>query len=158
MVVAGAAVVAAVVAVSVEPKTRAAQERLDEALRKLAEEDPTFQVRYDSETGQTLISGMGELHLEILVDRMRREFAVQAVVGKPRVAYREALKQPVRVEGRFVRQTGGRGQYGHVWLQITPVDRGGEFTFENKIVGGAIPREYIKSVEAGVREGLQNGV
>lgn len=147
-----------VVAVSVEPKTRADQERLDEALRKLAEEDPTFQVRYDSETGQTLISGMGELHLEILVDRMRREFAVQAVVGKPRVAYREALKQPVRVEGRFVRQTGGRGQYGHVWLQITPVDRGGEFTFENKIVGGAIPREYIKSVEAGVREGLQNGV
>jgi elongation factor G len=147
-----------VVSVSVEPKTRADQERLDEALRKLAEEDPTFQVRYNSETGQTLISGMGELHLEVLVDRMRREFAVQAVVGKPRVAFREALKQPVRVEGRFIRQTGGRGQYGHVWLQLTPLDRGGEFKFENKIVGGSVPREYIKSVEAGVREGLQNGV
>jgi elongation factor G len=147
-----------VISVAVEPRTRADQEHLDEALRKLSEEDPTFQVRYDRETGQTLISGMGELHLEVLVDRMRREFAVQAVVSKPRVAYREAVKEPVTVEGRFVRQTGGRGQYGHVELELAPLPRGGGFSFENRIVGGAIPREYIPAVEAGVRSSLENGV
>ena len=147
-----------VISVAVEPRTRADQEQLDEALRKLSEEDPTFQVRYDRETGQTLISGMGELHLEVLVDRMRREFSVQAVVSKPRVAYREALKEPVTVEGRFVRQTGGRGQYGHVELEMAPLPRGSGFTFENRIVGGAIPREYIPAVEAGVRSSLENGV
>ncbi len=147
-----------VISVSVEPRSQTDQDRLEDALRKLAEEDPTFLVRYDRETGQTLISGMGELHLDVLVDRMKREFTVQANVGKPRVAYRETIQRSVRVEGRFVRQTGGRGQFGHVWLEVEPQVRGGGFVFEDKIVGGAVPREYIPAVRNGVREALDNGV
>ena len=146
-----------VIAVSVEPKTKADQEKLDEALHKLADEDPTFVVRFDQETNQTLIAGMGELHLEILVDRMRREFGLQATVGRPRVAFREALTEPVRVEGRFVRQTGGRGQYGHVWLEIEPQPRGTGNSFESKIVGGRVPREYVAPVGAGVKEAWGTG-
>ncbi|MBH51680.1 MAG: elongation factor G [Chloroflexi bacterium] len=147
-----------VISVSVEPRSQADQEKLEEALRKLAEEDPTFLVRYDRETGQTLISGMGELHLEVLVDRMKREFNVQANVGKPRVAYRETITKPIRVEGRFVRQSGGRGQFGHVWLEIEPLERTGGYVFENKIVGGVVPREYIPAVDSGVKEAMDNGV
>ena len=146
-----------VIAVSVEPKTKADQEKLDEALHKLADEDPTFVVRFDQETNQTLIAGMGELHLEILVDRMRREFGLQATVGRPRVAFREALTESVRVEGRFVRQTGGRGQYGHVWLEIEPQPRGTGNSFESKIVGGRVPREYVAPVGAGVKEAWGTG-
>ncbi len=147
-----------VIAVSVEPRTRVDQERMDDAMRKLSEEDPTFIVRFDPETGQTVISGMGELHLDILMDRMRREFGVAANVGRPRVAYREAITRPVRVEGRFVKQTGGHGQFGHVWLEIDPAEQGSGFVFENKIVGGVIPREYISGVQAGVKEALYTGV
>ena len=147
-----------VISVSVEPRSQADQEKLEDALRKLAEEDPTFLVRYDRETGQTLISGMGELHLEVLVDRMKREFNVQANVGKPRVAYRETITKPIRVEGRFVRQSGGRGQFGHVWLEIEPLERTGGYVFENKIVGGVVPREYIPAVDSGVKEAMDNGV
>jgi elongation factor G len=146
-----------VIAVSVEPKTKADQEKLDEALHKLADEDPTFVVRFDQETNQTLIAGMGELHLEILVDRMRREFGLQATVGRPRVAFREALTEPVRSEGRFIRQTGGRGQYGHVWLEIEPQPRGTGNSFESKIVGGRVPREYVAPVGAGVKEAFGSG-
>ena len=146
-----------VISVSVEPRTQADQERLEESLRKLAEEDPTFVVRYDKESGQTIISGMGELHLDVLVDRLRREFNVQAQVGRPRVSYREAIRQAVRVEGRFVRQTGGHGQYGHVWLELEPLERGGGLVFEDKIIGGAVPREYINPVKAGVMEALDSG-
>lgn len=147
-----------VIAVSVEPLTKADQERLDESLRKLSDEDPTFRVRFDEETGQTIIAGMGELHLEILVDRMKREFGVQARIGRPRVSHRETVTRPARVEGRFIRQTGGRGQFGHVWLEITPVPRGEGFSFDDKIVGGAVPREFISAVRAGVRDALDNGV
>jgi len=147
-----------VISVSVEPRVRADQERLEDALKKLSDEDPTFQVRFDSETGQTLIAGMGELHLEVLVNRMDREFGVNARVGRPRVAHRETITRPARVEGRFVRQTGGRGQYGHVWLEIEPTARGAGFVFENKIKGGAIPGEFVRPVEAGIREALDNGV
>ncbi|GBD10978.1 Elongation factor G [bacterium HR23] len=147
-----------VLSVSVEPRTKADQEHLDNALRRLSEEDPTFKVRYDPETGETLISGMGELHLEVLVDRMRREFGVQARVGRPKVSYRETISQPVRVEGRFIRQTGGRGQYGHVWLEVEPLPRGSGVQFENRIVGGVVPKEFIPAVEQGVREALENGV
>ena len=146
-----------VVSVAIEPMTRADQDRLTEALRKLSDEDPTFVVRFNDETGQTVMSGMGELHLEVLVDRMRREFNVEAQVGKPKVSYREALTKPVRSEGRFIRQTGGHGQFGHVWLELEPLDRGQGIVFENKIVGGSIPREYISAVEKGVREALGNG-
>ena len=146
-----------VISVSVEPKTQADQERLEESLRKLAEEDPTFLVRFDEESAQTIISGMGELHLDVLVDRMKREFNVQAQVGRPRVSYREKIRNKVRVEGRFVRQTGGHGQFGHVWLEMEPLDNGGGLVFENKIVGGAVPREYINPVKAGVMEALDNG-
>ena len=147
-----------VIAVSVEPRTRIDQERMDDAMRKLSEEDPTFIVRFDPETGQTVISGMGELHLDILMDRMRREFGVAANIGRPRVAYREAITKPARVEGRFVKQTGGHGQFGHVWLQIEPAEQGSGFVFENKIVGGVVPREYISGVQAGVKEALYTGV
>jgi elongation factor G len=147
-----------VIAVAVEPRTKADQEKLSDALRKLAEEDPTFQVRTDDETGQTLISGMGELHLEVLVDRMMREFKVWANVGKPQVAYRETITQPVRAEGRFVRQTGGRGQYGHAVVELEPREPGEGFEFEDAIVGGSIPREYIPSVERGMREAMESGV
>jgi len=147
-----------VLSVAVEPRTKADQERLDTALRRLAEEDPTFKVRYDPETGQTVIAGMGELHLEVLTDRMRREFGVQARIGRPKVSYRETITRPVRVEGRFIRQTGGRGQYGHVWLEVEPLPRGAGFRFENRIVGGVIPKEFIPAVEQGVRESLESGV
>ncbi len=146
-----------VVSVAIEPGSRADQDKLTDALRKLSDEDPTFVVKYNNETGQTVMSGMGELHLEVLVDRMRREFNVEAHVGKPRVSYREALTKSVCVEGRFVRQTGGHGQFGHVWLELEPLEQGGGIVFENAIVGGKIPREYISAVEKGVREAVNNG-
>jgi elongation factor G len=147
-----------VIAVAIEPKTKADQEKLSESLARLAEEDPTFQVESDDETGQTLIHGMGELHLEVLVERMLREFKVDANVGKPQVAYRETIRQPVKkVEGRFVRQTGGRGQYGHAVINIEPAPGEG-FDFSNTIKGGRIPTEYIPSVEQGIEEALQSGV
>ena len=146
-----------VVSVAIEPATRVDQDKLGEALRKLSEEDPTFVVRFNDETGQTVISGMGELHLEVLVDRMRREFDVEARVGQPRVAYRETLTKPVRIEGRFVRQTGGHGQYGHVWLVIEPQERGDGNLFVNGISGGDIPRQFIPAVENGVKQALDNG-
>jgi len=147
-----------VISVAIEPKTKADQDRLGNALQRLAEEDPTFKVRTDPDSGQTLISGMGELHLEVLVDRMMREYKVEANVGKPQVAYRETITRPVQAEGRFIRQTGGRGQYGHVWLALEPLPRGQGFIFENKIVGGVIPKEFIPAVEAGVREAMESGV
>ena len=146
-----------VISVAIEPATRADQDKLSDALRKLSDEDPTFLVNFNEETGQTVMSGMGELHLEILVDRMRREFNVDAQVGNPKVSYRETLTQPIRVEGRFVRQSGGHGQFGHVWLEIEPQEQGAGITFENKITGGAIPREYINPVESGVRQALDDG-
>ncbi len=147
-----------VIKVAVEPKSKADQEKLSEALIKLAEEDPTFQVNYDDQTGQTVIAGMGELHLDIIVDRLKREFRVQCNVGRPQVAYRETISRPVRVEGRFVRQSGGRGQYGHVWLEMEPNEPGGGFVFEDKIVGGTVPREYIPAVQKGVAEAMESGV
>jgi elongation factor G len=147
-----------VISVAIEPRTKADQDKMSEALRRLSEEDPTFRVRTDEETGQTIISGMGELHLDVLVDRMVREFKVLANVGKPQVAYRETITRPVKAEGRFVRQTGGRGQYGHVWLELEPLEKGKGFEFENEIVGGVIPKEYIPAVEKGVREALDSGV
>ena len=147
-----------VIAVAIEPKTKADQEKLSESLGKLAEEDPTFQVESDEETGQTLIHGMGELHLEVIVDRLLREFSVDANVGKPQVAYRETIREPVqKVSGRFVRQTGGRGQYGHAVINVEPAPGEG-FDFLNKIKGGTIPSEFIPSVEAGIEEALKSGV
>ena len=146
-----------VIAVAVEPKTKADEDKLGASLVKLAEEDPTFKVRFDSETGQTLISGMGELHLEIIVDRLLREFKVEANVGRPQVAYKETIKQPARAEGRYIRQTGGRGQYGHVVLQVEPLQRGTGIEFVDKITGGRIPREFISPVEAGIREAAESG-
>ena len=146
-----------VVSVAIEPMTRADQDRLTDSLRKLSDEDPTFVVKYNDETGQTLMSGMGELHLEVLVDRMRREFDVEARVGRPRVSYRETITRSFRAEGRFVRQTGGHGQYGHVVLNMEPLERGEGIKFVNAIAGGAIPREYISAVEQGVRSALDNG-
>ena len=147
-----------VIAVAVEPRTKADQEKMGIALSKLAQEDPSFRVHTDEESGQTIIEGMGELHLEIIVDRMRREFNVEANVGKPQVAYRETLRQSVEQEGKFVRQSGGRGQYGHVWLKIEPQEAGKGYEFVNAIVGGVIPKEYIPAVDKGVQEQLQNGV
>ncbi|MFQ5889726.1 MAG: elongation factor G [Gemmatimonadota bacterium] len=148
-----------VIRVAIEPKTKADQDKLAEALQKLAEEDPTFRVHTDEETGQTIISGMGELHLEIIVDRLQREFKVNANVGRPQVAYRETIRLPVsNVEGRFVRQTGGRGQYGHVIINLEPSAPGSGFVFEDRIVGGAIPREYINPVQQGIREAMESGV
>ncbi|ADL06907.1 elongation factor G [Thermosediminibacter oceani] len=147
-----------VISVAIEPKTKADQEKMGIALQRLAEEDPTFRTYTDQETGQTIISGMGELHLEIIVDRMFREFKVQANVGKPQVAYKETIRKAVKAEGKYIRQTGGRGQYGHVWLEIEPLEPGKGYEFVNKIVGGVIPKEYIPAVDAGVREALQNGV
>src|SRR5207247_2574725 len=149
---------APVIAVAVEPKTRADEERLGVSLSRLALEDPTFRVTSEEETGQTLIHGMGELHLEIIVDRLLREFKVDANVGKPQVAYRETIRKPATAQGRYVRQTGGRGQYGDVYLEVEPAAPGEGFSFENKIVGGAIPREFIPAVEKGVREALETGV
>jgi elongation factor G len=148
-----------VIDVAIEPKTKADQDKLSTALQKLQEEDPTFRVRSDAETGQTIIAGMGELHLEILVDRMKREFKVEANVGKPQVAFRETIRKKVTdVEGKFIRQSGGKGQYGHVVISLEPAEAGAGFVFEDKIVGGVIPREFIKPVEAGIREALENGV
>ena len=147
-----------VIHVAVEPKTKADQEKMGIALNRLAQEDPSFRVRTDEESGQTIISGMGELHLEILVDRMKREFGVEANVGAPQVAYREAIKKPVEVEGKFIKQSGGRGQYGHVWLKIEPNEPGKGFEFVDAIKGGTVPREFIPAVEKGLRETLPNGV
>jgi elongation factor G len=148
-----------VIWVAIEPKTKADQDRLSDSLMKLAEEDPTFRVRTDEETGQTIIAGMGELHLEIIVDRLLREFKVDANVGRPQVAYREGITKAVpKAEARFVRQTGGRGQYGHVVIKVEPNEYGAGFTFENKIIGGAIPKEYIPAVEAGIAEAMETGV
>ncbi|MGE0386942.1 MAG: elongation factor G [Gammaproteobacteria bacterium] len=148
-----------VISVAVEPKTKADQEKMGIALQKLAQEDPSFRVNTDAESGQTIISGMGELHLEIIVDRMKREFKVEANVGRPQVAYRETIRKTVeKAEGRFVRQSGGRGQYGHVILKVEPNESGGGFVFENGIVGGVVPREYIPAVEKGIVEAMQNGV
>ncbi|HLW73751.1 MAG TPA: elongation factor G [Gammaproteobacteria bacterium] len=147
-----------VISVAVEPKTKVDQEKMGIALQKLAQEDPSFRVHTDEESGQTIISGMGELHLEIIVDRMKREFKVEANVGKPQVAYRETIRQAVESEGKFVRQSGGRGQYGHVWLKIEPQQPGKGYEFENGIVGGAVPREYIPAVDKGIQEALKNGV
>jgi len=148
-----------VISVAIEPKTKIDQDRLGESLMKLAEEDPTFRVSTDTETNQVIIAGMGELHLEIIVDRLLREFKVDANVGRPQVAYRETIRKTVeKAEGRFVRQTGGRGQYGHVVLRIMPNEQGGGFVFDNKIVGGTIPREYISPVEAGIVEAMEGGV
>ena len=147
-----------VIAVAVEPKTKADQEKMGMALSKLAKEDPSFRVHTDEESGQTIISGMGELHLEIIVDRLKREFKVEANVGKPQVAYRETIRKAVEQEGKFVRQSGGRGQYGHVWLKIEPREPGAGYEFENSIVGGVVPREYIPAVDKGIQEQMQNGV
>lgn len=147
-----------VIEVAVEPKTKADQEKMSIALGKLAQEDPSFRVHTDEESGQTIIAGMGELHLEIIVDRLKREFTVEANVGKPQVAYRETFKTAIEHEGKFVRQSGGRGQYGHVWLKLEPRERGEGYEFVNSIVGGVIPREYIPAVDKGVQEQMQNGV
>ena len=147
-----------VISVAVEPKTKADQEKMGIALARLAEEDPTFRVATDQETGQCIISGMGELHLEIIVDRMLREFKVECTVGAPQVAYRETIRKQLKTEGKFVRQSGGRGQYGHCWLELIPQEPGTGFSFENKVVGGAIPKEYINPIEAGVKEAMENGV
>ena len=147
-----------VISVAVEPKTKAGQEKMSVALQKLAEEDPTFKVHTDTETGQTIISGMGELHLEIIVDRLLREFKVEANVGNPQVAYKEGIRKAVKVEGKFVRQSGGRGQYGHCVIEVEPQERGKGYEFVNKIVGGAIPKEYIGPVDQGIQEALQSGV
>ena len=147
-----------VISVAVEPKTKDDQEKMGIALQRLAEEDPTFRVHTDAETGQTIISGMGELHLEIIVDRLLREFKVDCTVGNPQVAYRETIRKSVKAEGRFVRQSGGHGQYGHCWLELEPRQPGEGFLFENKIVGGVIPKEFINPIEAGVKEAMENGV
>ncbi|MEW6663237.1 MAG: elongation factor G [Bacillota bacterium] len=147
-----------VISVAIEPKTKQDQEKMSLALGKLMEEDPTFRVHTDPETGQTLISGMGELHLEIIVDRLLREFKVDANVGRPQVAYKESIKGRTKAEGKYVRQSGGRGQYGHVWLELEPLDRGTGYEFVDKIVGGVIPKEYIPAVDAGIREAMANGV
>ncbi|WP_163140170.1 elongation factor G, partial [Arhodomonas sp. KWT] len=147
-----------VISVAVEPKTKSDQEKMGVALGKLAQEDPSFQVRTDEESGQTIISGMGELHLEIIVDRLKREFKVEANIGQPQVAYRETIRKEIETEGKFVRQSGGRGQYGHVWIKMAPQERGEGYAFENKIVGGVVPKEYIPSVDQGIQEQMANGV
>jgi len=143
---------------AVEPKTNADQEKMGVALGRLAQEDPSFRVKTDEESGQTIISGMGELHLEIIVDRMKREFGVEANVGKPQVAYREAIKKSVEIEGKFIKQSGGRGQYGHVWLKLEPNAAGKGYEFIDAIKGGTVPREYIPAVDKGLQETLPNGV
>ncbi len=147
-----------VLSIAIEPKSNSDQDKLGIALHKLSEEDPTFRVRTDAETGQTVISGMGELHLEIIVDRMLREFRVEAIVGRPEVAYRETIRRHVRVEGKHIKQSGGHGQYGHVVMEFEPLDQGAGFVFENKVVGGRIPKEYISSIEHGIRDASENGV
>jgi len=147
-----------VISVAIEPKTKADQEKLSLSLQKISQEDPSFRVSFDEETGQTIISGMGELHLEIIVDRLTREFKVGANVGKPQVAYKETIKLPAKAEGKFIRQTGGRGQYGHVWIEVEPLERGKGFEFVNKIVGGTIPKEFIPAIEKGIVEAMEGGV
>ena len=148
-----------VISVAVEPRTKADQEKMGVALGKLAQEDPSFRVRTDEESGQTIISGMGELHLDILVDRMKREFGVEANIGKPQVAYREAIRNKCEIEGKFVRQSGGRGQYGHVWIRFEPSDESEEgLIFVNETVGGSVPREYIPAVQKGIDEQMKNGI
>ena len=147
-----------VISVAVEPKTKADQEKMGVALSKLAKEDPSFRVHTDEESGQTIISGMGELHLDIIVDRMRREFHVEANVGKPQVAYRETIRSEVEQEGKFVRQSGGRGQFGHVWIRLGPTEAGTGYVFDNAIVGGVVPKEYIPAVDKGIKEAMGNGV
>ena len=147
-----------VIQIAIEPKTKADQDKLSESLAKLSDEDPTFKVKVDDETGQTLISGMGELHLEILVDRMKREFKVEANVGKPQVAYRETISKTVQAEGKFVKQSGGRGKYGHVWIELSPNEPGKGFEFENDIVGGVVPKEYINPIMHGLQDSMRNGV
>ncbi|HPT79121.1 MAG TPA: elongation factor G [Candidatus Atribacteria bacterium] len=147
-----------VIQVAIEPKTKAGQDKMGIALQKLAEEDPTFRTYTDQETGQTIIAGMGELHLEIIVDRLLREFKVEANVGKPQVAYRETIRKAVKAEGRFVRQSGGRGQYGHVWIEVEPLEAGAGYEFVNKIVGGVVPKEYIQPVNNGIQEAMQSGI
>lgn len=146
-----------VISVAVEPKTKADQEKMGVALSKLAQEDPSFRVNTDEESGQTIISGMGELHLEIIVDRMRREFGVDANIGKPQVAYRETIRKMVEVEGKHVKQSGGRGQYGHVWLRLEPLPPDAEYQFVNELVGGVVPREYVPAVDKGVQQQMKNG-
>ncbi len=158
LVLMGIKVTQPVIDLAIEPKTKADQEKMGIALSRLAEEDPTFQVASDEETGQTIIRGMGELHLEVLVDRMKREFSVEANVGKPQVAYKETIRKMVEQESKYIRQTGGRGQYGHVYIRLTPAEAGAGFSFKNSIVGGAIPKEYIPAVEAGVKEAMAKGV
>ena len=147
-----------VISVAVEPKTRADQEKMSNALMKLAEEDPTFRTYTDSETGQTIIAGMGELHLDIIADRLKREFKVECQVGKPQVAYKETIRNAVKSVGLFKRQSGGRGQYGHAVIELEPLEPGSGFIFESKIVGGVVPKEYIAPIEAGIREAMQNGI
>jgi len=147
-----------VLSIAIEPRTRADQDKMGEALNKLSEEDPTFRVNYNQETGQTVISGMGELHLEVLVSRLLTEFRVGAKVGKPRVAYKETITIPVRAEAKFVRQTGGHGQYGHVCLELEPMERGSGFQFVDCIKSGAIPKQYIPAAEAGIKEAMETGV
>ncbi|WP_236725755.1 elongation factor G [Solemya pervernicosa gill symbiont] len=147
-----------VISVAIEPRTKPDQEKMGVALQKLAQEDPSFRVHTDEETGQTIISGMGELHLEIIVDRMKREFSVDANVGTPQVAYRETIRKPVEAEGKFVRQSGGRGQYGHVWLKLEPLERGAGYEFVNDIVGGVVPKEFIGAIDKGIQEQVANGV
>jgi elongation factor G len=147
-----------VISVAVEPKTKGDQEKMGVALSKLAQEDPSFRVRTDEESGQTIISGMGELHLEIIVDRMKREFKVECNVGAPQVAYRETARKTVEQEGKFVRQSGGRGQYGHVWLKLEPQEPGAGYQFVNGIVGGVVPKEYIPAVDKGIQEAMHSGI
>jgi len=149
---------APVISVAVEPKTKADQEKMGIALARLAQEDPTFKVNTDPDSGQTIISGMGELHLEIIIDRMMREYKVEANVGKPQVAYRETIRKPSQAEGKFIRQTGGRGQYGHVKIKLDPQEPGKGYEFVNDIVGGSVPREYIKPVDQGIKEAMEGGV
>jgi len=147
-----------VISVAIEPKTKAGQDKMGIALQKLAEEDPTFKTHTDPDTGQTIIRGMGELHLEIIVDRMMREFKVEANVGKPQVSYKETIRRAVKAEGKFVRQSGGRGQYGHCWITVEPMEPGNGYVFENKVIGGAIPKEYIPAIDAGIQDAMNNGV
>jgi elongation factor G len=147
-----------VISVAVEPKDKASQEKMTIALAKLAEEDPTFKTHTDQDSGQTIIEGMGELHLDIIVDRLKREFKVEANVGKPQVAYKETIRKKIRAEGKFIRQSGGRGQYGHAIIEVEPVERGKGYEFVNKIVGGAIPKEFIGPVDAGIQEAMNTGL
>ena len=147
-----------VIEVAIEPKSKADQDKMGVALQKLSEEDPTFRASTDPETGETIIAGMGELHLDIIVDRMKREFKVEATVGAPQVSYRETFRAATQAEGKFVRQSGGKGQYGHVWIEFTPNEEGAGFEFENAIVGGVVPREYVPAVEAGLKDAMENGV